>query len=396
MWADAALTVAHPNPLTADDRGSFPPMFMETGTYKTVLQDANGAVVWTDDPVDGDNPGGGEEAVALMRNVAVNGSMQVSAENGANNVDATTGSVYTLDQWVSMLSTAPGGTLRVNQEVFSTPGGNRYRLRAISPVADATLAAGDFYAIATPLEGADVSSAAWGTSRLRRIILRFGVRSSVAGTYCVSASNDMAGSRSWVGTYTISADEVGQDLVRTLVIPGDAAGTWNTDENIGIVLRWALGVGASYQGAAGWQAGNIYATSAQVNWMAGAINYFRIFDVGVYVDRVLIAVAPNYEPPSIEEEVARSRRFWRIATTSLGFSATGTTQGMMISAPLSPPMRAIPTVIPTASVSVRTNVDAAYPAALDILESGFTAFILSAGAGFCEDRGRVWTISARY
>jgi hypothetical protein len=53
VWTDAALTIAHANPVEADANGRFPAMFLEAGDYRTVLTDANDVVIHTDDPVDG-------------------------------------------------------------------------------------------------------------------------------------------------------------------------------------------------------------------------------------------------------------------------------------------------------------------------------------------------------
>lgn len=370
-------------------------MFMEAGDYRTELRDANDQVIWTDDPVSQPTPASVAESAATMRNRLVNGGMQISQENGVGNVNVTTGNVYMLDQWVAMLSAAPGGTVRVAQEVFATPGGNRERLRAAVQVADAALAAGDFYAIATPLQGYSVADARWGTAGRKQVILRFGVRSSVPGTYCVSIANGLVGTRSWVGTYSIGASEVGVDLVREFVIPGDASGTWASDTAAGMVVRWCLGTGTTYQGAAGWQAGDILATSAQVNWMGTINETFRIFDVAFYIDTAAVGKAPPYEVPDYTTELMRCLPFWRWMRTTLQFPAAGVathSAGYVFA----PPMRAIPAISMTATVDFAANVDAAYPQVGEISQHGASVFLVSAGAGDCADRGRLWRVSSRY
>lgn len=393
VYSDAGLTIAYTNPILADDRGAFPPMFTDGGDYKTVIEDAAGGVIWTDDPVSGTQGGGTGSAVSAMRNRIVNGGMQISQENGTTAVNCTDGSLYTLDQWIGALSATPGGTLRIGQEVLASAMGNQFRLLATVQVADAALSAGDFYSITTPLMGSEVAGAMWGGAARKQVILRFGVRATLAGTYCVSVTNS-AGNRSWVGTYTIAADEVGVDQVRTLIIPGDASGTWLTTTGIGMTIRWCLGAGTTYQGAAGWQAGNILCTSSQVNFMGTGGGFFRLFDAGLYVDDATLGEAPAYEPPDPTLELVRCLPFWRWAKTSLQFPAAGVA-ALSGGYPLSPPMRATPTITMTSTVAFRSNVDAAYPITSEVATDSFTASIISYGAGDTADRGRVWKVNSR-
>lgn len=53
VYSDAALSIPLDNPVETDNAGRFPAMFMAVGDYKTILTDANDAVIATDDPVDG-------------------------------------------------------------------------------------------------------------------------------------------------------------------------------------------------------------------------------------------------------------------------------------------------------------------------------------------------------
>jgi hypothetical protein len=53
VYSDAGLTIPLSNPVVADNAGRFPAMFLEVGDYKTILEDADGNVIATDDPVSG-------------------------------------------------------------------------------------------------------------------------------------------------------------------------------------------------------------------------------------------------------------------------------------------------------------------------------------------------------
>jgi len=321
-YSDAALTVANANPIVADSAGAFGDIFPESGTYRVVLEDADGNVLFTADDVDGAGSSASAAAASAgMKNRIVNGSMVVVQKFGTANTDVTTGAVYTLDQWVAALSAAPGGTLRVAQNATTSLQGSPFRLRATVQASDGTLAAGDFYGIEQYVEGRRSAPMRFGGVNARQVIVRFGVRSSVAGTFCLSASNS-ALNRSYIATYVIAAGEVNTDVEREIVIPGDASGTWLTDEGVGIRLRWSLGAGTTFQGVTGWQAGDLRATSTQLNLMATGSATFDLFDVGFYVDTQAIGTAPTYELPTISDELNDAQRYYEIVSHYAAGSGT--------------------------------------------------------------------------
>lgn len=246
---------------------------------------------------------------ATLRNRIINPAMTISQERLATTVDITTGSIYAVDQWVGALSTTPGGTLRLQQVASLTPGGSPNRLRATVQAADASLAAGDLYTIRQPIEGLLIADARFGTIFSRPLLLRVGVRSSVAGTFGVSIINN-ASNRSWIGTITIAGGEINTDLVRTLVIPGDTTGTWLTDAGVGLLLSITLASGSTFQGSPGWQAANVLTTSAQTNLMATGSATFELFDVGLYVDQTNAGIFPQWEMPAFDDELRRCQRYY--------------------------------------------------------------------------------------
>jgi hypothetical protein len=243
------------------------------------------------------------------RNRIVNPAMQISQERGTALVDVTNGTIYTVDQWFASLSTTPGGTLRVQQVASATPGGSSFRLRHTVQVADASIAAGDFYAPGAYIEGQMIADARFGTASARQIVVRFGVRSSLAGTFGVRLTNS-AGNRSYVTTITIAGGEINTDLLRTIVIPGDTSGTWLTDTGVGFTLQITLAAGTTFQTTAGsWQAGNFYTTSGQTNFMGTGSATFELFDVGLYVDALAIGAAPSWELPDFANDLGACQRY---------------------------------------------------------------------------------------
>jgi len=379
-YSDAGLTVANANPVIADSAGRFGEIFLISGEeYKVILKDADNATIWTADPYVEIAVEAPDVSPVFYANRIVNGAMLISQQNTTSNVDTTTGAAYTLDQWEAVLSTTPGGTLRVAQNATVTPQGSPYRLRATAQVSDGTIAAANYYMLRQQIEGWRVSNALLGTSGAKALILRFGVRSSVSGTFGLSICNG-AVNRSYATTYQIAAGEVSTDVVRTVVIPGDVAGTWTTAETAGLMVRWCLAAGTDFQGAANtWTGADIITTSAQTNFMGTGSATFDLFDVALYVDTAGSSVAPTYEFPRYEDELAACQRYWWKTGRAMlvqGFDSSGAwAQRAHVSFPVE--MRVAPTS--TNSTSFPTNVASAI---IENIGTGGAQFsVTSSGAG---------------
>jgi hypothetical protein len=333
VYSDAALTIPHANPVVADAAGRFPAMFLAGGNYRVILLNPDGSTIATYDPVAGSSSADETTAAGVMRNRFLNPAMLISQERGAASLACTTGSAYVIDGWEANLSTTPGGTLTVAQIQSLSPGGSPHRLRATVTVDDATLAAGDFYAIRQNIEGYRIADARFGTASARQLLLRLGVQSSVAGTFSVSARNS-AENRTWLGTFTVAPSDVNKAVVKQLTIPGDTAGTWLRNTNIGLRITICLGSGTNFHGSAGWQAGNFIATSAQTNFMANGSATFDLFDVGLYVDQNAAGVFPTWELPDFTTELFAAQRYWEASydygvapgTATFAGAASGPTQ----------------------------------------------------------------------
>lgn len=344
-YSDAGLTVANANPVVADSAGRFGEIFLISGeAYKVILTDASGTPIWTADPYVQVTPEDPDASPVYYQNRIVNGSMVVSQQFGTANTDVTNGIVYTLDQWIGVLSSTPGGTLRIAQVASETPQGSAYRLRMTAQVTDASIAADAYYVLSQRIEGRRIANARFGTSSAKSIIIRFGCRSSIAGTFGFSVKNS-ASNRSYVTTFAISASEIATDVVRTIIVPGDQSGTWPKDEAEGMAVRWCLAAGTDYQIAANaWNTGDYESTSAQTNFMGTAAATFELFDVALYVDTQGSGVAPVYELPPADEELRAAQRYYWKTDLAIPVQATAPAGTDNIYVPIfyPVPMRATP------------------------------------------------------
>ena len=253
----------------------------------------------------------------LKKNYIINGAMMISQENGS-----TSGGVsgyYPVDQFFSNI-TGSSGTIATAQVTNSpSPAGSPNRLRYVAATADAAVAAGDLAWVTTRVEGLRAADLRFGSAAAKTVTLQFGVRAP-AGTYCVTFRNGGGlPTRSYVAEYVISAGEANTDVVRSVTLTGDIAGTWLADNTVGIEVSWTLMCGTTYQTPAGvWTAGNLLGTANQFNFMGTANNFFELFDVSLTEG----TVAPSFQVPDYASELALCRRYYeRVGMTFIATSS---------------------------------------------------------------------------
>jgi hypothetical protein len=274
---------------------------LTTATTRTLtVQDKSGSLALTSDLT----PLGTK--VDTRRNRIVNHDMRMSQENGT--VAGTANGYFAADQWATYRVTS-AGTITSAQVASTTPDGSPNRYRVTITTADASLAAGEYLTISQNLEGSNVVDFRYGSAAAKASVLRFGFKGP-AGTYAVHLGNSAA-NRSFVALFTIAGGDANVDTVQTISIPGDTTGTWLTaDGVIGITLDIVLAAGSTFQGVAGWQAGNILGTSAVTNGMGTISSVFELFDVGLRLDPDATGVYGQYEVGETDA-VYRSERYWR-------------------------------------------------------------------------------------
>lgn len=257
------------------------------------------------------NLGVASQAVAAMdarRNHDVNGDFSMSQENG--NTTSTANGFFPADQW-ALYRVTSAGTITVGRVDAVTPAGGTKRIRITITAADASLAAGEYLVLSQNLEGSNVADHKYGAAGAFASVRRFGIRSSIPLTFAFSRQN-AALNRSWVGTQTIAANT---DSVASFAIPGDTTGTWLTGDGvIGFTENIVIACGSTFQGVAGWQAGNILGTSGVTNGMGTLGAVFEIFDAGEKLDPDATGVYGAYQVGEFNA-VYRGERYVRKSVT---------------------------------------------------------------------------------
>jgi hypothetical protein len=322
---------------------------------------------------------------AETRSRIVNGAMQISQENGyTGTANVTALSYYAADQWPVVSNTSPG-TANALRVAATTPNGSRDRVRLVVGTAKAALAAGDYLIVQTILEGIRIADFGWGTAQARQVVFRFGFKAP-AGTYSIAITNGVAVNRTYLANFTISAGQANTDTVQTFVIPGDTTGTWPNDSSTGMYLTITAASGTTFQGVAGWNAGNLMRTAANSNGMATAGNVFELFDVGLYLDPLATGTPPAWTMPDYADDLRACRRYYAyydaLWIIQSGYAAAGTAINMTF--PFQTSTRSTPAV--TFGALGNSNTTTTTPSAASIgVDAVYAGIVASTtGAMYCQ------------
>jgi hypothetical protein len=248
-----------------------------------------------------------------FRNKIINGAMRIDQRNAGtasiwNSTAAAAISGFAVDRFrASAISGNTWGTAVLSaQQSTDAPDEFDTSLKLTVNTADTSLAATDVYAFVQPIEGNNISDLGFGTATAKPITISFWVKSSITGTYCVSFSNN-AQNRSLVDAYIVNAANTWE--YKYVTINADTTGTWLTDSNAGLFVRWDLGSGSNLQTATTdtWQGALYTRTSGSVNWVSTTGATF--FITGVQVEKG--TVATPFEQRPIGTELALCQRYYQ-------------------------------------------------------------------------------------
>ena len=229
----------------------------------------------------------------FFRNRIINGDMRIDQRNAGASVTPTA-STYTLDRWRFGCSQA--SKVSVQQSTTAPSGFTNSTILTVGAAANVTVASGDEFWYQQRIEGFNVADLAFGTASALTFTVSFWVRSSVTGTYAASFQNN-ATNYSYVSTFTINSANTFE--YKTLTIPGPTAGTWTTDNTVGLYLAIDLGSGSSMNTTAGsWQSGYYRRTSGCVSWVTN--NSATFYITGVQLETGSVATPFERRPYGTE------------------------------------------------------------------------------------------------
>ena len=277
---------------------------------------------------------------ASFRNRIINGAITIS-QRGASPTQ-TGGGDYSVDRFFNYYS----GNAYTSVQSTTAPAGFINSLLLTITTASASPTYSFF---GHKIEGLNCADLGFGTSNASPVTLSFWVRSSVAGVYSLSLSNN-EGNRAYAALYTINAANTWE--YKTLTIPGDTSGTWLTTNATGIFIRWNMGtaVGSARLISAGsWQAVNADGATGSTGANAWANTSGATFYItGIQLEKGTVATPFEYRPYGTELALCQ-RYYWKNSGSSgngyVAFGAGGfissTNFSAFVSYPV--PMRATPT-----------------------------------------------------
>jgi hypothetical protein len=280
----------------------------------------------------------------VFRNRIINGAMVIDQRNaGASVTPSVTGSYKynSVDRIANLISQASKFSM---QQSSTAPTGFINSL-LITSASAYSVGAGDYFVIAQPIEGLNVSDLAWGSASAATVTLSFWVRSSLTGSFGGALQNS-AEDRSYPFTYTISAANTWEQ--KTLTIAGDQSGTWLTTNGIGIRIILSLGCGSTYgNGTAGaWAAGQKFQPTGATSVVG--TNGATFYITSVQLEKGSTATSFDYRPYGTELALCQ-RYYFALNTANVGSNGsyfTGVNRGTSLQGHISPPqpMRTAPSL----------------------------------------------------
>lgn len=240
-------------------------------------------------------------------NLIVNGTFQVSQENGATS--SGNNAFYPADQWFVNQS-GYGTSIYVSDDWSGmNASGSVGKLSFFVASGPKAPAASDFYAIVTRLEGSRIRDLGLRTAP-KPMVIRFVCQSSVLGDYTVLIRRP-GYTQCFVGKFTISKTYTDTEIV--IPVPATNANVaWATGDVLGMEIWVVLACGSTNLAATtGWQNVDKYACPTQVAWGSGSSDAFYLMDFGLYSDPLATGKAPRFKVRPYTEDLRECQRYWQ-------------------------------------------------------------------------------------
>jgi hypothetical protein len=191
-----------------------------------------------------------------FRNRIINGDMRIDQRNAGASVTPAS-STYLVDRYQAVLSVASKLTF---QQVSDAPAGFSNSLK-VTVASQYNPSTSEQFVVRQAIEGFNAADLGLGTASATAITVSAWVKSSVAGTYALYLANG-ASNRGYVSTVSVTTSWTQVSFTLT----GDTAGTWLTNNGIGLYLGVDLGCGSDFKAPSNnsWQAGDYKSATGAV------------------------------------------------------------------------------------------------------------------------------------
>lgn len=236
-----------------------------------------------------------------FRNKIINGDMRI-AQRGTS-FSTNNGRNFGVDRFACNAST--NTTITFSQST-DAPSGFTNSLLATVTSANSSRTAGDTNYILQGIEGYNIADLNFGTLSAKNFTFSFYVKSSLTGSFGVGFSSNN-NDRVYHTNYTINSANTWEH--KTIQVSGPTSGTWLTNNGLGLMVIWDLGLGTNFESNTTnvWDSNNDYRRSTDVNLSLNAGATFYI--TGVQLEEGPIATPFEHRPLSVE--LAMCQRYFQ-------------------------------------------------------------------------------------
>jgi len=273
-----------------------------------------------------------------FKNRIINGAMVIDQRNAGASVTSLASDVYSVDRWFGGASVTSKYTM---QRSTTTASGFINSLLITSSSAY-SVPSGEQYRLEQRIEGLNVFDLGWGAAGASTVTLSFWVRSSLTGQFggCITNSPATTG---YPFAFTINSANTFE--YKTITIPGPTSGTWNTNANAGVCVRFNIGSGSTWLATANsWQSGDFMGATGSQSLLG--TNGATFFITGVQLEKGTQATSFDYRAYGTELALCQ-RYFQRVGDGGNSFAVLGvgrfsSSTAASIRFPWSVPMRTTP------------------------------------------------------
>ena len=282
--------------------------------------------------------------VSGRRNIVYNGAMKVAQRGTSVTGIGATAGYFTCDRWVYSVAGSHAGRFTMTQTADG-PSGFASCLKLDCTTADTSIAAGELAIIRQHFEGQDLQQIKKGTSDAEKVTVSFYVKASAAFTFGLELF-DSDNDRQITKLFSTTTDWVRHEIT----FPADTTGAFTNDTARSLDLSFWIHAGTTYTG--GTLNTTAFASTTTANRAAGIDSFFSSTDNNFFLTGVQMevgSVATPFEHRSFGEEKLLCGRYYQKkgeeqVHSVLGHGYNNTTDDAIIFVPLTPEMRAIPTL----------------------------------------------------
>ena len=179
-----------------------------------------------------------------FRNKVINGDMRIDQRNNGSAISSNVTStlLYPVDRFFSYMNSANSFLITAQQITDTSNPEFQSYLRTTTNTATTyanTVSENGQYAIQHRIEGNNVRDLRFGTAQAKSFTISFWVRGNNTGTYLMAFCNASPFLRVYYTTYEIN--QINTWEKKTITVPGDTGGTWQSGNDNGLIAIWGLG-----------------------------------------------------------------------------------------------------------------------------------------------------------